>query len=388
MPAPAPSAGRRGDLVAAIATIAACDIALGLTFSLLPLILEARGVPAWLIGANAAMGPLGIFCVGPFLPRVVRRFGVRLVVFATIAVICAALACFKLFPSLPAWFVIRFVFGIAGGTLFTVSEAWILSIANTGSRGRIMGLYTSILSITFAVGPLIIPSTGIDGWMPWLIGIVCVLASIVPFVFVTASDAAFRGAEGEGFFAFTKRAPLLLCAVLAVTFVDAVILSFFQIWGLRHGVSLGEISAILGLGIIGNALVQYPVGILADRWSRTGVIVLGSIATVILALGLVWTVDSWALWPVALVLGSTAFVAYTIALTVLGDEFKGPELIAGSAAMSVMWGFGGIVGPPLTGIAVDSFGIDAIPIAIAAPFAILLVLLAVARGRLVRQPAT
>ena len=40
-----------------------------------------------LIGANAAMGPLGIFCVGPFLPRVVRRFGARPVVFATIAVI-------------------------------------------------------------------------------------------------------------------------------------------------------------------------------------------------------------------------------------------------------------------------------------------------------------
>jgi MFS family permease len=386
VPAPVPSAGRRGDLVAAIATIAACDIALGLTFSLLPLILDARGVPAWLIGANAAMGPLGITCAGPFLPRIVRRFGARLLVFASIAVICVGLACFKLFPSLPAWFVIRFIFGTAAGTLFTVSEAWILSIANAGSRGRIMGLYTSILSITFAVGPLIIPTTGIDGWMPWLIGIACVLVSIVPFAFVTASDAAFRTEEGGGFFAFTKRAPLLLCAVLAVTLVDGIILSFFQIWGLRHGVGLKEISTILGFAIIGNVLVQYPVGLLADRWSRTAVVVLGSIATVILAIGLVWTVDSWALWPVALLLGSTAFVAYTIALTVLGDEFKGPDLIAGSAAISVMWGFGGIAGPPLAGIAVDTFGADAVPIAIATPFAVLLVLITVARGRLVRLP--
>jgi MFS family permease len=379
------SVGRKGDLVAAIATIAACDIALGLTFSLMPLILEARGVPAWLIGANAAMGPLGILCAGPFLPRIVRRFGARPVVFVSIAVICAALACFKLFPSLAAWFVIRFVFGVAAGTLFTVSEAWILAIAEAGSRGRIMGLYTGILSISFAVGPLIIPTTGIEGRLPWLIGIACVLASVVPFAFVSASDAAFRDEEGNGFFAFMGRAPLLLAAVLAVTIVDAVVLSFFQIWGLRHGVGLSEISTILGLSIIGNIFVQYPVGLLADRWSRVAVIVLGSIATAVLALALIWVVGSWALWPVALLLGSTAFIAYTIALTVLGDEFSGPDLIAGSAAISVMWGFGGIIGPPLAGIAVDSFGIDAVPVAVAAPFVVLLALIAAAEGRLVRR---
>jgi MFS family permease len=387
LPASPPSAGRRGDLVAAIATIAACDIALGLTFSLLPLIMEARGVPAWLIGANAAMGPLGITCAAPFLPRLVKRFGGRPMVFASIAVICLALLCFKLFPSIAAWFVIRFVFGIAAGTLFTVSEAWILSITAEGSRGRVMGLYTSILSVSFAIGPLIIPHTGIDGWAPWLMGIVCVLMSVLPFAFVKASDAPFRSDEGGGFLAFTGRAPILLAAVLAVTIVDAVILSFFQIWGLRHGVSLGEISAVLGFAIICNVFVQYPVGLLADRWSRLGVIALGALASVVLGLALIWTVGGPGLWPVALLFGSAAFVPYTIALTVLGDKFKGPDLIAGSAAIAIMWGFGGIAGPPLAGLAIDGFGIDAVPVALALPFAILLAVLALARGRLVREAA-
>jgi MFS family permease len=382
---PAPSAGRRADLVAAIATIAACDIALGLTFSLLPLILEQRGVPAWLIGANAAMGPLGIACAGPFLPRIVRRFGGRPVVFASIAVICLALACFKLFPSLAAWFVIRFLFGIAAGTLFTVSEAWILSITDPGSRGRIMGLYTSILSISFAVGPLIIPHTGIEGWMPWLIGGGCVVASVVPFFFVRASDEAFRSEDGGGFLGFLTRAPVLLAAVLAVTIVDGIILSFFQIWGLRHGVGLTEISTLLGLAIIGNALVQYPVGFLADRWSRTGVITVSAAITAVLSVALIWAVEGWALWPVTLIVGSSAFAAYTVSLAVLGDKFQGPDLIAGSAAMAVMWGVGGIAGPPLAGIAVDTFGIDAVPISLAMPFVILLALLALTGGRLVRE---
>ena len=33
----------------------------------------------------------------------------------------------------------------------------------------------------------------------------------------------------------------------------------------------------------------------------------------------------------------------------MGDNFEGPDLIAGSAAFSVMWGVGGIVGPSIDG---------------------------------------
>jgi MFS family permease len=202
---------------------------------------------------------------------------------------------------------------------------------------------------------------------------------------VRASDEAFRSEDGGGFLGFLTRAPVLLAAVLAVTIVDGIILSFFQIWGLRHGVGLTEISTLLGLAIIGNALVQYPVGFLADRWSRTGVITVSAAITAVLSVALIWAVEGWALWPVTLIVGSSAFAAYTVSLAVLGDKFQGPDLIAGSAAMAVMWGVGGIAGPPLAGIAVDTFGIDAVPISLAMPFVILLALLALTGGRLVRE---
>src|SRR5205814_551035 len=153
--------------------------------------------------------------------------------------------------SIFAWFIIRFVFGVAAGVLFSVSEAWILSSAEKGTRGRVMGLYTSILGITFAVGPLIIPLTGIDGWLPWLIGIGCVSLSALPLAFVQVSEGAFRE-EGAGFVGFIYRAPLLLFAIATVTIFDAVMLSFFSIFGLRSGLALATVSSVLGVGIIGN----------------------------------------------------------------------------------------------------------------------------------------
>jgi MFS family permease len=383
--APAMATPRRyGNLVAAIATIAACDVAMGLSFQLLPLILEQRNVSAAMIGLLAAMGPLGILIAGPFLPAVVRRVGSKRLVAVCVVLILATLAGFNLFPSLPAWFALRFTFGIVAGTLFTVSEAWVMTFSEERTRGRVMGLYTSALSVSFAVGPMIIPFTGIDGWMPWLIGMASVALSALPLAFVDVNDDAFKGSHGGGFPGFVKKAPLLLFTVGAVTMVDGILLSFFSIFGLRSGLDLRTVSWILAAGILGNVLAQPVFGLLADKWSRHGVIMLSAAATCLLSVAMVWAVESWLIWPVMIVAGSTAFAAYTVALTTLGDNFKGPDLIAGSAAMSVMWGLGGLIGPPVAGAAVDLFGVNAVPLSIALIFAILLAGLLVTGGKLVR----
>jgi len=387
MSASAAMSRRYGNLVAAIATIASCDIAMGLTFQLLPLLMEARGVPAWVMGLNAAMSPLAILLAGPFLPALIARFGSKTVVNMVIVVILAALLSFKLFDSLAAWFAIRFVFGIAAGTLFTVSEAWILSFAETGNRSRIMAVYTSILSVTFALGPMIIPLTGVDGWMPWLIGMVSVGLSALPLSFVEVSEASFRDDRGGSFLRFLARAPLLLFAVGSATIFDGILLSFFAVFGLRSGLDIQTVSWVLAAGILGNVLLQYPMGMLADRWSRTGVIAATAAITVALCLAMIWTVTSWLIWPVVIVAGSTAFAVYTISLTILGDSFEGPDLIAGSAAFSAMWGVGGLVGPPIAGAAIDAFGANAMPVTLALSYVVLLIGLALSGGRLVRSAA-
>lgn len=383
--APTRSAQRRGNLVAAIAAIACCDVAMGLTFQLLPLIMEERGVPAWIMGLNAAMSPLGTIAAGAFLPRLVSRLGSKRLVVAATGVVMLSLVALKLASSLTAWFIIRFVFGMAAGALFSVSEAWILSSAEKGTRGRIMGLYTSILGITFAIGPLIIPLTGISGWLPWLIGIGCVGLSALPLAFVRVSEEGFRE-EGAGLLGFIARAPLLLFAVATCTLFDAVMLSFFSIFGLRSGLSVATASAILGVGIIGNALLQFPIGWLADRWSHLAVIVASAIVTAFLSVCLIWVITSWIIWPVILILGTSAFAIYTVALVILGDRFEGADLIAGSAAFAAMWGLGGIVGPPIAGAALDAFGANAIPITLTAIYLMLLVGLGVTGGNLIRKP--
>jgi MFS family permease len=364
--------------------IACCDIAMGLTFQLLPLLMESRGIPAWIMGLNAAMSPLGILLIGPFLPAIIARFGSKPVAIAVVLAIIFSLLSFKIFDALWIWFIVRFIFGLAAGTLFAISEAWLLTVTEQKSRGRVMGIYTTVLAVSFAVGPAIIPFTGIFGWTPWLIGIACVALSAAPMALVSVSDEHFRSHKGGSFFAFVRKAPVLLLAVASVTIFDSILMSFFPIFGLRSGLSLQTVSWVLAAGIVGNVFIQYPIGILADKWSRISVIIIASGITALLSVAMIWAVEGWLIWPTVIILGSAAFASYTVALAAMGDHFDGPDLIAGAAAFGAMWGVGGVVGPPIAGIAVDLAGINAIPLSLAAVYLLLLCVLGISGGKLVR----
>ena len=377
---------RTGNLVAAIATVSACDIAFGLTLQLIPLLMEREGYPAWAIGLNAAMGPIGILLAGPFMPRILGNAGTKGAAFVIVAVLMASLAAIS-FSPVWMWFPLRFVFGMATSALFTISETWVLTFSNEQNRGRIMGIYTSVLAVTFAVGPLLLPWTGIEGWLPWGIGIVFIAMSVLPLAFVRVAKDAFHQKEGAGFFAFVRRAPLLLFAIGAATLFDNVLISFFTIYGLRHGVELDVASRILGIGIIGNVMLFYPMGWLADHWSRSGVVLVSALLTVLLSLSLLVVITHWIVWPVMIVLTGSAFGVYVVALATLGDSFKGPDLISGAAAIAAMWGVGGLIGPPVAGAAIDLFGINAMPITLASFYVILLAGLLISGGKLVREPA-
>src|SRR3954469_10215932 len=105
----AENTARTGNIIAALAAVGACDIAFGLTLQLMPLLMERGGWPAWAIGLNVAMGPVGILLAGPFLPKLLGQFGTRRATLVLVLVLCASLAAISRTPVW-MWFPLRFVF--------------------------------------------------------------------------------------------------------------------------------------------------------------------------------------------------------------------------------------------------------------------------------------
>jgi hypothetical protein len=91
--------------------------------------------------------------------------------------------------------------------------------------------------------------------------------------------------------------------------------------------------------------------------------------------------NSWLIWPLVFIWGGVSFGIYTISLIQLGERFTGQALIAGNAAFALVWGIGGLVGSPATGLAMQLIGHQGLPSSLGLLSCVLAVFLMAERRR-------
>ncbi|MGE0240500.1 MAG: MFS transporter [Parvibaculaceae bacterium] len=376
------------NLFAAIAAITVFGFAFGLMFPLLSLVMEKNGVSPKVIGYNTAMQPLGMLVAAFIVPHLTRRFGTKPVAIGAALLTATLILTYPFLPIFWGWFAMRLIQGFAVAILFSVSEAWVVEAAAGPARSRIMAVYTGVLSLSFGLGPVLISLTGIDGFLPFGIGAAFLLAGTAP-MFSYRPTAAFAPDERSGaltIFGFARAAPVLIAAVGMFAIIDAANLGLLPVYGVKKGLSQETAALMLTAFIIGNVVLQFPIGWLADRWSKRGMMSVCAVATALASALVPWAFGTWLIWPVLVAAGAASAGIYTLALAELGERFSGHELVAGTAAFSAVWGGAALGGALLGGWAIERFGPDGLPYTIAAVFAAFIVMIALRAGFSARAP--
>jgi MFS family permease len=348
-----------------IATVTVFAVAQGLTYPLLSFILERQDTTPGLIGLSAAMTPLGFVVSSPLIPAATRRVGG-----ARLAIACSALAALSLAAiawtqGIWTWMPLRFLLGFFANPLYVVSETWLLSITPASRRGRIMGLYSAIVSAGFAIGPLSLGLVGTEGWPPFMVGIVAfVVCGFIVLGVAPRLPAMPHEGEAASVGGFFVRAPLLLLAVFAAAAFEQVVISLFAVYGAALGSGEERIASLITCFVAGNAVLQILLGRMAERLGSTRTLRLCVLASLAGCMLLPLLFGSWPIWPLFFVWGGVSFGIYTMALIQLGEGFSGQALIAGNAAFAVVWGIGGIVGSPTAGLAMQLIGHQGLPVSL------------------------
>ncbi|PDT52790.1 hypothetical protein ATY30_15040 [Sinorhizobium americanum] len=366
-----------------IATVSVFAVAQGLTYPLLSFILERQGMAPDLIGLSAAMTPLGFIVSAPLVPALARRVGG-----ARLAILCSLLAALTLaaiawMQGVWAWMPLRFLLGFFANPLYVISETWLMSITPAPRRGRILGLYSSIVSGGFAIGPLSLGLTDTEGWPPFLIGIVALLlCGLIVLGVVPRLPKMPHEGEAISVGGFFARAPLLLFAVFTAAAFEQTLLSLLAVYGAALGSAEARIASLIACFIAGNAVLQILFGRMTERLGSRRTLLLCALAALAGCLLLPSIFDAWLVWPLVFVWGGVSFGIYTVSLIRLGERFTGQALIAGNAAFAFVWGIGGIVGSPATGLTMQLIGHHGLPTSLGLLCCVLAVLLMAERRRL------
>lgn len=376
MPSPSPAASRSWSLAAAISAVAVFGLGIGQFAPMLSLVLDTRGIDPTLNGLNAAASSVGIV-LGPLLaPRGVRALGInRFLILCFVLDIVTVLA-LKLFDTLDAWFVLRFVLGLIGSNIFTASEAWINRLAGAAGRGRVLGLYAALLSAGFGLGPLLLTLTGISGWLPFAVNAGITGIALLPLIASRDSTLDLTGGQTRLSLGIARRAPLIFLTVALFGLFEFALMTLLPVWGLRHGMDARAAAGTVSAVYLGAIALQVPVGWMSDRYSRrAALLVCGVVGLAGAALLVALSLAAPVLFGLLFVWGGIVAAIYPVALSMAGDRFPADELVAVNAVVIIAYGIGSLAGPVLGGVAMDVWNPQGLPALFVVLFALFLLLM-------------
>ena len=336
---------------------AAIGLQAGVALPLVPLALERQGADKITIGVVSAAWGIGMLAFGARIPQLAARFGaVPLIVVSVVT--GAAITVAYIFTSSPlAWFILSLLHGITGGVPWVVSEIWMNVVVDEKSRGRVMGFYAMLVALGLALGPLILQVTGVYGPVPFLTCAALTLLVLVPLLPYWKRVPAIEHTAGSGFSIVVLAAPLAMFAGLVCGLGEQVAFSFLPVYAVGAGVPAETGALWLSAFVLGNVILQWPIGWMADHYDRRAVLAGCTLASAVLV-GLLPLVpaQSPAVIGVVLLWGGISFAIYPVGLALLGRRFRGGDIARANTAFSMLYILGGMIGRPLVGAAMDAIG--------------------------------
>ncbi|MEZ5738462.1 MAG: MFS transporter [Burkholderiaceae bacterium] len=270
---------------------------------LLVFLLSERQVPVSIIGLFSAASWLGILCTTPWAAQIVARIGYRQALLLSLALPCLTLSGIALTHDILLWAVLNFIGGAAMSLRWIVGEACVAELAPPHRRGRIVGLYQTLLGASFVLAPALLAWMGpTHPLAPWTavgaLALGVVLTLFVPPLPVAADQSAHAGLGGLWMAA--RAMPAVVMAGMFGGFFEIGIASLLPAYGLAVGFA-GAAALLVSASGLGSLLVMLPLGEATDRYSartvmhvplrgnhaagRTGLSVGGELALACLAAG-------------------------------------------------------------------------------------------------------
>ena len=347
----------RRTLLPVFAACAAIGLQAGVGMPLVPLALAQQGHDKLTIGIVSACWAVGMLAFGTRIPALAARFGAVPAMVGAVVIGAVINASYTITSGPVIWGLLNFLHGVIGGVPWVVSEIWMNVVVEEKKRGRVMGIYSGMVALGMALGPIVLQVVGVYGPAPFLTGAALSLLVALPLLPHWRTAPRIRVDASSGFGRVVVLAPLAMFAAFACGLGEQVAFSFLPVYAVGAGVSADTGALWLSAFVLGNVVLQWPIGWAADHADRRLVLAGCTLASALLVVALSIIPAQWAgTVGVVALWGGFSFAIYPVGLALLGQRFRGGDIARANTAFSLMYVSGGLVGRPTVGAAMDVFG--------------------------------
>ena len=322
--------------------------------------LGTLGVALVLSAYPAATPIVSLACI-PLVPRI----GARRIALASGVVMTLATVVFALAPNAEVLIGARFLQGIASGTVWTSSMAWVTHNAPADRRGRESGIVMGLLSAGSIAGPGVGALAAWAGSAPaFLIVAVVSLAGVAATAAAPAGTPVERERDLLSSARGVLRQPFARAAML-IAVLDTVAFGAIDLLVPLSLDKVGVTTAVIAAAFTGGAVLGMFAGPLGGRLvDRIGAHRVAPKAALLIALSplpLAFGLPAWAQLGMLAVIGPVFAVAAAamFPLGSAGADSAGVEHIVVSGLVGTSWATGFTTAPLVAGAVAGVAGRDA-----------------------------
>ncbi len=221
-------------------------------------------------------------------------------------------------------------------------------------------MYGAALAGGMGIGSAFAVLTGIDGWSPFLICAAINLAAILPVLLMRNAENVEATPEEDArlitIFKIMLAAPAIMMCGIVFGAIEQSVIYFLPVYDTRLGHTEDMARKLLLVAAIGNALLQLPMGMLADKMDRNKLSLILMSVAVFGPLAMIFAGANFtALAAIAFFYVGLTTALYTVGLVQLGERFKGHKLAAANAGFIIAYGIGSLIVPTLAGKMMDIY---------------------------------
>ena len=340
----------------------------GIVVPLLPLYAESLGATGIWLGIIFAVFSISQTISTPVFGRLSDRTGRKILLAIGLLAYTVASLSFVWADNVFQLALIRLAQGATAGMIVPIAQAYIGDICPEGEEGRWMGYANAAFFTGFGCGPLmggaLAAHFGMDAAFYSMAGL-NLMAFLVVIAFlpevsnkktVSNPELSFRMASNSkmvrGLFGFR----------LAFALGRAALMVFLPIFAAsRLGLSPASTGVLLAVNILLTSLLGVPSGrLLADRFDRKALVVIGCLIYVIFMSFIPQTQNFWQLLVMCVLGGLGGAISMPAASALAVEEGRKFGMGSVIALISMAFSVGMAVGPILSGVIADFVGIDTV----------------------------
>lgn len=324
----------------------------GLFNTYMGLRLTAQSVSELWVGGLIAVYYLGLVFGARIGHKIIIQVGHIRAYAATAAIVTITVLVLALLDNLWIWLGFRFIAGIAMVTQFMVIESWLNEQTENHQRGRVFAFYMVFSSTGTVLGQLSLTLFPTLNYEPLIFAAMCSALCLVPVALTRRLHPALQVPAPIQVKYYVARVPMSLTVLFVAGTLTGAFYGLAPVYALKQGLSNSQVAVFLAASVATGLLAQWPLGWLADRISRVGMIRVNACILFLLAVPLWgwWVFPFWALLLFSCAFGVLQFTLYPLGAAFANDNVEQERRVGLSAILYMVYGLGACVGPLLAGL--------------------------------------